>query len=212
MKKEVRGIGFLGFIVLVMSLTMQASAANKKDAKAKPAVSKEAQALEQQSAAEKAKLDALAGRLKSEAKAREDLGAKEWTVHFSPVGDKKAKPQEDVLTFTSGKLSSRYFSTKGYLECNCTITVQDDGVIIWETMQVTKNGDTAFWKGELVNDAIDGIISLHPQKGAAQDFSFRLVKVEKAPEPAQPQAKQTSGDGKKEEAAKKAETQKKKTK
>lgn len=107
-----------------------------------------------------------------EKKAKENLGAKEWTVYFISKAGKKTRQEEDILTFSEGKLTSKNLSAKGYLSSNYTVTIQDDNTIVWETMQSTEKGDMAFWRGELQGEAMRGVLSLHPEKGEAQDSSF----------------------------------------
>ena len=116
-----------------------------------------------------------AARKEAEAKAKEVLAANEWTVYLTAMGQKKARPEADVLNFGEGKLSSKNLSGKGYSTSNCTITVQSNGTIIWETMQTTEKGEMAFWRGELEGEVMRGVLSLQSPKGQAQDFSFTNI-------------------------------------
>lgn len=118
-------------------------------------------------------------RREAEANAKETLAAKEWTIYLTAAGAKKAKSETDVLTFSEGKLTSKNLSSKGYPTSNITVTVQDNGTIIWETMQTKENGDMAFWRGELEGQIMRGVLSLQSEKGGAQDFSFSNVSAGK---------------------------------
>lgn len=118
-------------------------------------------------------------RREAEARAKETLAAKKWTIYLTIIGAKKAKSETDVLTFAEGKLTSKNLSSKGYPTSNITVTVQDNGTIIWETMQTKENGDMAFWRGELEGEIMRGVLSLQSVKGGAQDFSFSNVSAGK---------------------------------
>ncbi|MDD5477087.1 MAG: hypothetical protein PHG87_02605 [Candidatus Omnitrophica bacterium] len=114
-------------------------------------------------------------RKEAEVKAKTTLAAKEWTVYLTAMGQKKAGQETDVLNFAEGKLSSKNLSSKGYPTSNCTITVQPNGTIIWETMQTTEKGEMAFWRGELEGGAMRGVLSLQSPKGQARGFSFTNI-------------------------------------
>lgn len=116
-----------------------------------------------------------AARQEAEAKAKETLAAKEWTIYLTAMGQKKAGQETDMLNFAEGKLSSKNLSGKGYPASNCTITVQPNGTIIWETMQTAEKGEMAFWRGELEGQVMRGVLSLQPLKGQARGFSFTNV-------------------------------------
>lgn len=113
-----------------------------------------------------------AARKEAETKAKERLAAREWTVYLTALEQKKAGQETDVLNFAEGKLSSRNLSSKGYPTSNYTITIQENGAIIWETMQTTEKGEMAFWRGELEGETMRGVLSLQPLKGQARGFSF----------------------------------------
>ncbi|MDD5466034.1 MAG: hypothetical protein PHP73_06840 [Candidatus Omnitrophica bacterium] len=116
-----------------------------------------------------------AARKEAEAGAKATLAAKEWTVYLTAMGQKKAGQETDVLNFAEGKLNSKNLSSKGYPSSNCTITVQPNGTITWETMQTTEKGEMAFWRGDLEGQAMRGVLSLQPVKGQARGFSFTNI-------------------------------------
>jgi len=105
-------------------------------------------------------------------KAKEALNKKEWVVYLKPLGEPKARPQSDTLTFYGSKVSSKRFAAKGYVESNYTIGIQPDGTTTWETMQKNDKEDIVFWKGELRGETMVGVLSFHPKKGGNEDFSF----------------------------------------
>jgi hypothetical protein len=157
MKKIILAVIILVFLVGTIDLTLAAQ--KQREKKVTPPV----------------QTVSLTERREAETTAKEVLSAKEWTIYLTPAGVKKAKSETDVLTFAEGKLTSKNLSTKGYPTSNITVTVQDNGTIIWETMQTKENGDMAFWRGELEGEAMRGVLSLQPVKGTTQDFSFNNV-------------------------------------
>ncbi len=87
-------------------------------------------------------------------------------------GEKLKKPMQDTLKFQQGKLTSAMLTKDGYVSSNYTLTVGDDAIPVWETMQVHPEKGNAFWRGELHGDTMSGILSRHPLEGPAQDYSF----------------------------------------
>lgn len=160
MKRIILAVAVLGFLVMAVDCAL---AAEKK--KTAPATKTTTTVTE---------VSPLARR-EAEANAKETLAAKEWTVYLTATGAKKAKAETDILTFSEDKLSSKNLSSNGYPISNITVTVQENGTIIWETMQTKENGDMAFWRGELEGEAMRGVLSLQPVKGSVQDFSFTNV-------------------------------------
>lgn len=124
-------------------------------------------------------------------KAKQTLGNQEWTVYVTSTG-KKAVTETDVFTFSEGKVVSANLSAQGYKKSNLNVGVQDDGIIIWETMQVNANNDLAFLKGEISGNNLKGVISMQPVKGAKTVFNFSTSLPQTAPvqaTAAQPQKK-----------------------
>ena len=118
------------------------------------------------------------------------LDGTSWTLDLMPLsGGEKAKPQQDTVSFAKTKVVSEQLSKAGYPESNYSLTIGDDGVAVWETMQ-TKEGDgVAFWRGELHGATMRGMLSRHPTDGPAKDFSFVGKKAEVMPaQPAEPPA------------------------
>ncbi len=81
----------------------------------------------------------------------------------------------DVLTFSEGKVSAKEILAKGYQQSNCTITTQEDGTVVWETMQANEKGDILFWRGELKDNFMQGMISMQTKDGKNQDIAFTTV-------------------------------------
>ena len=132
-------------------------------------------------------VDPAIARREAETKAKETLGLKEWPIYLVTMAEKKTKAETDVLTFPEGKIISKNLTDKGYPASNYTVTVQEDGLIIWETMQTAEKGDIAFWRGELQGEVMRGVLSMHPVKGETKDYSFSTVPIEV--KPAEPEKK-----------------------
>jgi hypothetical protein len=132
-------------------------------------------------------VDPVVARREQEAKAKETLSLKEWTIYLITMSEKKMKTDTDILTFAEGKIISKNLSLKGYPSSNYTVTVQEDETIIWETMQTAENGDIAFWRGELQGELMRGVLSMHPVKGEVKDSTFSTVPIEV--KPAEPEKK-----------------------
>lgn len=117
--------------------------------------------------------EAAQQRAQKEADARTRITGTRWAIEWTPVGaGEKAKSQKDTVSFDDRQITSERLSKAGYPASNYTLTVQDDGVIIWETMQ-TKDGEgVAFWRGELHGTAMRGVLSKHPLSGESEDYTI----------------------------------------
>lgn len=161
-------------------------------------------AAEERKAKEEAetKTQARAKKKELEAKNKEMLAQHEWAV-YTALSGKKGKLEEDTLTFApEGKVVSKRFSAKGYNQSNYTLTIEDNGNIIWETMQTNEGVGVLFWRGELLpNGIMQGIMSLQPQKGANEDYIFTTVKPEDQAK-VEPKKEEKKAEVKKEEKKK----------
>lgn len=114
--------------------------------------------------------------------AQKTLNGFSWTLEVAPSGVKKEdrKTTPDTVIFKDGKMSSDGLSKKGYGTSNYTLTVGDDGVPVFETMQRDENDGVAFWRGELVDGKIRGVISVQASKSPATSFAFHGEKAGEA--------------------------------
>ncbi len=150
----------LGFMLLVLM------------AMAQPAFAEEAKGLKPEDIA------------KLSEEAQKTLNGFAWTLEVSPSGVKKEdrKSTPDTLIFKDGKMSSEGLAKKGYGTSNYTLSIGDDGIPVFETMQRDENEGVAFWRGELVDGQIRGVISVQKAKEPAISFGFHGVKVGEASE------------------------------
>ncbi len=104
---------------------------------------------------------------------RTQLDGTQWDVEIVPLGGgEKAKPKKDTLSFKGRQLSSAWLSKEGYPDSNFSLTIGDDGTVIWETMQTKEGAGVVFWRGELSGSRVQGVLSKRPVEGASEDYSF----------------------------------------
>ncbi len=131
-------------------------------------------------------------------KKKAELNGAEWTVEMRPMTG-KGKPETDVITFSDGKVSSKKLSGLGYEASNFTVRLEEDGTVIWETMQVSEKDGTAFWRGDVKDGAMRGVLSKRDKKNNPVDFNFRSIQSAPVPQAAakpSPAAATTTTTGK----------------
>lgn len=103
------------------------------------------------------------------------LNGIEWEIEISPLSG-KGKANRDMIIFKDGKMEFSDLVKKGFSPTNYTLTSQDSGASVIETMQTDIKGAMVFVRGEVSADfnAIQGIIS-YPKGDRADDYSFRSV-------------------------------------
>lgn len=107
-----------------------------------------------------------------ETSALEKFNAQAWTIYLTAQGVKKPRVETDVLTFSGSTVTSQNLSSLGYSGSNFTLTVQEDGNAVFETVQRTEAGDLALWKGTLAGNKIVGILNLRPEGKVPTIYSF----------------------------------------
>ena len=115
-------------------------------------------------------------------KLRQELRAKlegtSWVLQLN-TGEAGAVPLQDTLTFKSGQVTSERLAKLGYGSSNCSLSFEGDAGI-WETMQRKEGTGVVFWRGELRDGSMQGMISEQPVNGAAKEYSFTGAKAEVA--------------------------------
>ncbi len=101
------------------------------------------------------------------------LNNTEWSIEMMPLSGKEKKDL-DVLLFKNSQVSSIGFGKRGFPASNFTLTIQDDGTIIWETMQTSEKAGIVFWRGEIDPEVktMRGIISHKVDEKTSEDYSF----------------------------------------
>ena len=104
---------------------------------------------------------------------RTKLNNSQWSVDIMLMSG-GGKPTLDLLVFKDNQFYAEKYAAQGFKASNYTLTMQDDGMTVWETMQSAEKGGTVFWRGE-INDAqteMRGVISIQKVDGSSEDFSF----------------------------------------
>ena len=102
-----------------------------------------------------------------------ELNNTEWQIELTPLGG-KGKKETDVVAFKDSQISFAAYMKKGFPATNFTLTVGDDGMVVWETMQGSEKAGTAFWRGEMSKDmqSMRGILSYQMDAKTKTDYSF----------------------------------------
>lgn len=105
--------------------------------------------------------------------AQSRLNGTEWTIQVTPLGGTQPKyPEADTLRFEKGKVSSKQLDNAGFMATNYTLTVGDDGVPVWETMQTSGDTSVALWRGQIHGETMRGMFSKHSAQGEITDSAF----------------------------------------
>jgi hypothetical protein len=181
MKKKVLVIGVLSGILSLSFIFAATSQAQEEKVKS----AKQQKIDEQKRAREEA--EQAAKRAEVEKKIRQELRQlEEWTIYVIPSGPNPAKIpiKKDILTFSDISVTSQDLLEKEFRNSNYSLAANDDGTGVWETMQRNANGDIAFWKGQVKNLNMSGVLGLQPKKGPLQEFSFTTERPDGYVEPA----------------------------
>jgi hypothetical protein len=102
-----------------------------------------------------------------------ELNNTEWAIDLTLM-TAKGKKETDVISFKNNQVSVAGFAKKGFPTTNFTLTVQEDGTLIWETMQTSEKSGIAFWRGELdpKMQTMRGVVSHQIDPNKKQDYSF----------------------------------------
>ena len=115
------------------------------------------------------------------ARARDTLKAQEWVIYLTPEGG-KAVGETDVITFTEeGEVSSKNLLAKGYGDSNFRLTVEANGMGVWETMKVDKDKNLAFLRGELIGSEMRGSIFMKSTRGTTETYYYSTSTAPTAP-------------------------------
>jgi hypothetical protein len=101
------------------------------------------------------------------------LNNTEWQIEMTPLSG-KGKKEIDTATFKNNQVVLSGFSKKGFGPTNLTLTVQEDGSVVWETMQTSEKNGMCFWRGELDKTMMTmrGVASHKIDDKNKMDYSF----------------------------------------
>jgi len=107
---------------------------------------------------------------------RKELNDTEWQIEMSLLGSTGGK-QSDIITFSNNRIASANLLRQGFSATNYTLTVEEAGEVIWETMQTSEKLGVAFWRGEIdANfDKMRGVFSHRIDDETTQDYAFRSI-------------------------------------
>lgn len=121
---------------------------------------------------DKAKQEAAAAKRQLEEKKRKEIANTEWQIELTPLTGKGKKEAETVI-FKDNQVGFSAYGKKGFSPTNFTLSVQEDGLVVWETMQTSEKAGIAFWRGEMPDaQTMRGIFSYHPDDKTTLDYSF----------------------------------------
>jgi len=126
----------------------------------------------------KEELAALRKRSALIAKKKEVLNNTEWDIEMFPLSG-KGKSLKDVIVFAENKVSAKSLEDRGFLPTNYTLSITEEGKLIWETMQ-SKDDEIVFFRGEISPglESMSGVVSFQKLEGS-QDYSFRSTAKKK---------------------------------
>lgn len=108
------------------------------------------------------------------AKKKAELNGTEWTIQMKQMGG-RGKSETDVISFAEDKVTSKNLSALGYSASSFTVRVENDGTVIWETMQSSEKEGNAFWRGDIKDGVMRGVLSKRNKSGSGPDFNFVSV-------------------------------------
>lgn len=153
---------------------------------AKPAPDKSAEAAKPApvSVSDKERDEALKAKRAVAQKKLNELNNTEWAIELLPMTG-KGKKETDTVTFKNNQVGIAGFAKKGFSFTNFTLTVQEDGVVIWETMQTSEKTGIAFWRGEFDSklQTMRGVVSHQVDQKNKQDYSFISAAKKNIPAP-----------------------------
>ena len=111
------------------------------------------------------------------------LESQDWIIFLNSLTARGAK-EEDVLTFSEGRVISRNLFSKGYPQVRYILNFSQEGSVSWEAVAESESGGLASWRGELQGESsMRGILSLQAKNGSLEDFFFELTASNDAREP-----------------------------
>jgi hypothetical protein len=104
---------------------------------------------------------------------RKEINNIEWELQMTPLSG-KGKPIAETATFRNMQVSFSEFGKKGFTASNFSLKIQEDKIVVWETMQTAEKAGVAFWRGEISADLqkMRGVVSYQTNDKKKEDYSF----------------------------------------
>lgn len=100
------------------------------------------------------------------------LSGTSWQVQIFPTTGQEQAIQQDHLEFREGKVVSDLLSAQGVSPSNYTLTLEPDGVVVWQTMQTDPVGTVVCWRGEWRGTMMRGVMTRQLPGSIATNLSF----------------------------------------
>jgi hypothetical protein len=141
--------------------------------KTKPKTEKPKKEEEAQKEAEKQKEEARKAKRLLIEQRRKEIDNVEWKIQLVPLAG-KGKAVPETVVFKKGQVAFDEFSKKGFNPSNFSLKIQEDNVIVWETMQSAEKSGVIFWRGEITPDMqkMRGVLSYQVNEKKKEDYSF----------------------------------------
>jgi hypothetical protein len=105
--------------------------------------------------------------------ARKGLNNTKWQVTFNQITQAEKKDSfTDTISFKDGKVEVAGLTSQGFNAPGFTLSIKRQNTIVWETMQTGEKKGLAFWKGEIENDKMRGMLSRHIDEKTIKDYAF----------------------------------------
>ena len=112
---------------------------------------------------------------------KKNLNGTTWGITLKPsVTQKRKRSIKDIVTFQNGKIGSKVMVSEGFSPSNFSIRIKREKNVIWETMQTSEKKGLAFWKGEIEDGIMRGVLSWHVDEKTIKDYTFVSEKQEVA--------------------------------
>ncbi|MFA4991835.1 MAG: hypothetical protein WC569_04560 [Candidatus Omnitrophota bacterium] len=173
------GIMFI-FILVIVSAGV---AAEKKEAVTKK---------EKPKAVEAKKDDGMSKKIQDAVK---ELDRTLWNINVTQItSSEKKEKYTDKIRFQDDTVAIDSLVSQGFPATSFTITIKGDenNIIVWETMQTSEKKGLAFWKGELEEGRMRGVLSRHIDEKTVKDYSFYSTGKEVIQEEVSPAAAETA--------------------
>jgi len=104
---------------------------------------------------------------------RKEINNIEWEIELVPLSG-KGKTLSETVVFKNMQVSFVEFGKKGFTPSNFSLKVQDDKILVWETMQTSEKSGVVFWRGEITPDLqkMRGVVSYQISDKKKEDYSF----------------------------------------
>ncbi|MBN1405848.1 MAG: hypothetical protein JW946_04945 [Candidatus Omnitrophica bacterium] len=113
--------------------------------------------------------------------AKAKLNNTSWEIELkkqmlTAEGAKKAAPaaEKSNIAFRDNKVEISFLAKDGFTPTNYSVRLKgkDNEIVIWETMQTSVDKGVAFWRGEIENNVMRGVLSWQVKENNKQDYSF----------------------------------------